>query len=1544
MQGSDKQVSRESGGRADKLGNRYEDYWAVELLLRLVDEKLEYLIIEPLGKDEEGTDILTLEKSGNKVFYQCKGSNTYKDKWTLADLNSSGILKNAFKQISRGEINYFKLVSSVGSVDLNELHDRSKDGSDSLEEYKERIGIGSQKSPSQRIKDNFCKVTKYLELDISKDEDILRMQNFLSRFEVILYPDNSHTKMQLLDKINLMFSNNSAEAVRNDLKSFAIEEDYLGTPIYYKDIIHYLEMNSVKLSFLEKDKTINPKINEINRKYIDSIRLIDDNFISRIELTDNIKRNILKNDITVIHGKAGVGKSGVLLSVLNGFECSRIPTLSIRLDKDMPENNLRKFGKNIGLPNSPVACLDSISYGQESVLVIDQLDALRWTNEASKNAVDICRELIRQTNLVNESRDRKIHLVFACRTVDYQQDPGIKSLFLDENRQRIDTGYEIGQIDELLLEKIVGTEQFLSMTAKQKNFLRTLSNLYIWKQLDVSNQTNQLDTTMELINTWWNQLEKRAKQNSIEVAELIALKERIVSEMSSTQNLEIIDLKLGTYSRESLLFMESEGLININKHKISFVHQSFLDNYMVQQMIIDYHDGSKVEAIIGERDTQTPIKRFRFQLFLTYLLENDINDFLNLINEILNSDSIRFYYKYIYLEVFSQINEITEDVVTAINILNSIYKLEEHIWQIVYYNQPVFLDYLMNNGYLASKIKEKPNRVGNLLASLDSKKSYKISDFLKEQLFKDEETDMILSKSFPHNLVDDSEELFLIRLRLYNKYPQLIHDYYLFDEILEDSPKKFLFFLDCLLQNKIKSAHSNMLEIVSNLNIELFLNDKLQIADIYDLLFKHVPKDSEMPYIAYSDWEGFSQYNSNVFQRSCVALLIKASKYILEHDMPLYLQKMNEARDCTVANEIILASVTSLGVEYSDNVITWLIQDNFKHAIDETSTNIDELYYAKRIVEKYTKHCSFEVLSMFEEKLYYRKSERIKWYLERKIDEDKNYGLSQYRSFFGELQYCLIPYIDKSRVSIKMLDLFIVLERKFAADKELFKKNLTEGGGVSASIPEKYAKNFSNKTWKELILNNKVPLNRAESYKYNKLNRTFYESTVEQFSNLYRRCGISDPNRFISLIISIQKKSLVNIKYLAATLDLMSQRFSNEDNLVTNTDFDVKLAETFIGLNMEFIKNTDLGVNFCDLIYAKIEKNWSSETLELLEHIACNHSNPKKDYFVIIPKDEKEKNNIEFLHSNSINVIRGKAFSAIQRAIWNQKILLNEKTKNLIDRGLHDEHYAVRYAAFGCLVPCYNHDERWAMEMAYSVYEVDYKFGGHIDSIKLIPRMGPKGYSEKLIPIITKMFFSDDNRVCDFGAQFVTLFYIVNDLYKELVFSTVGEVAERAIIKIAITYFSYKDDLYKEKCKEIILAHCNSTNDVRDYSLLFSDREVDINKDASFIIDLMESRAGKKMINIFIEYLYELDEAIEKYSDAILKICKSFIDGIGKNQDELSNDYYIEPNKLSGLLISLYDKNQKDKKMNKRILDIWDLMFENNIGVTRKFSRDIMDI
>jgi hypothetical protein len=46
-----------SGGRADKLGNRFEFRWAVYQILQVMDEKIDYFILEALGDDEQGVDI-----------------------------------------------------------------------------------------------------------------------------------------------------------------------------------------------------------------------------------------------------------------------------------------------------------------------------------------------------------------------------------------------------------------------------------------------------------------------------------------------------------------------------------------------------------------------------------------------------------------------------------------------------------------------------------------------------------------------------------------------------------------------------------------------------------------------------------------------------------------------------------------------------------------------------------------------------------------------------------------------------------------------------------------------------------------------------------------------------------------------------------------------------------------------------------------------------------------------------------------------------------------------------------------------------------------------------------------------------------------------------------------------------------------------------------------------------------------------------------------------------------------------------------------------
>jgi hypothetical protein len=44
----------ETGGRADKFGNRYESRWVVNQLLRLIKEEIASVTLEAVGKEEEG--------------------------------------------------------------------------------------------------------------------------------------------------------------------------------------------------------------------------------------------------------------------------------------------------------------------------------------------------------------------------------------------------------------------------------------------------------------------------------------------------------------------------------------------------------------------------------------------------------------------------------------------------------------------------------------------------------------------------------------------------------------------------------------------------------------------------------------------------------------------------------------------------------------------------------------------------------------------------------------------------------------------------------------------------------------------------------------------------------------------------------------------------------------------------------------------------------------------------------------------------------------------------------------------------------------------------------------------------------------------------------------------------------------------------------------------------------------------------------------------------------------------------------------------------
>ena len=86
----------------------------------------------------------------------------------------------------------------------------------------------------------------------------------------------------------------------------------------------------------------------------------------------------------------------------------------------------------MGLPESPALCLAGLSGDRPGVLILDQLDAIRWTAGHSPEAWSVCRELINQTL---NGKNNSIKVILSCRTFDLENDPMLKSLLQDDQKE-----------------------------------------------------------------------------------------------------------------------------------------------------------------------------------------------------------------------------------------------------------------------------------------------------------------------------------------------------------------------------------------------------------------------------------------------------------------------------------------------------------------------------------------------------------------------------------------------------------------------------------------------------------------------------------------------------------------------------------------------------------------------------------------------------------------------------------------------------------------------------------------------------------------------------------------------------------------------------------------------------------------------------------------------------------------------------------------------------------------------------------------------------
>ena len=1291
----------------------------------------------------------------------------------------------------------------------------------------------------------------------------------------------------------------------------------------------YFESKKINFRLSDGDRRIAPRINEINQEYRAYFKPLQGGMINRKEFDDCIKA--VKNEKSIIiSGNAGYGKSACTEAILDYCEEKQIPHIAIKLDRRIPHKNCETWGKELGLPSSIAHSIHYVSRNTNAVIILDQLDALRWTQANSSEAIAVCMELIRQVKYLNYERQKIISIVFVCRTYDLENDNNINSLF--NNKGNSENKWEIIRIDhfqEDVVKKIIG-ENYDSLSLKLKEILKIPSNLYIWQHLDKEENYEECLTTSHLISRWFEQISQKSVAAGFLQDSINNIKNNIVNVLDKTGRLFIPKLMLDV-DKAGLDYLISSEILLVQNNKVGFVHQSILDYFISQKMIEKYMDGCSIDHIIGDKDKQTPGRRYQVQMFLQNLLEYDSGDFILFGEQMLISDTIRYYVKYVFFEILGQIQEPDENIIQFVlaNCENNIYG--SYLLDNTILGKKEYIKILRDHGVLERwySIPEKRDIVFNLLQSITPNLDRGDIIFIKNHAFCNENDDKQFMRCFLYDMEQDSEGMFELRLMFYEHYPAYAKDVYIdVKNMTVEYEKKIIRFISFWLRNKIKNQGHSLYQYEEELDISYCTAFEENVELTLNELLPCIPKESGWQ-VKYSDWAG-GYYKRNI-ERACVGLVEKATKVLCckypERFWKIYEPYMGEGY--YVFNELILKGFLNLSSHYSNRIIRYLSKDMDNKIFDYTSGAEDLLGLAKEVLKVHAKNCDEEEFLLIENSIYlYISPNATEWYKRRIEDNREKENVSAYESFWGDLQHDLLRCLPDERINQRTKELIRVLDRRFYKQASHYYKKSGHSGWVRSPISQK---KIGKRQWLQIITNNR--LKNRNQFQWKEVKGGFTESSYNLYASDFRSEVTEHPGEMIELVLENRERVMpIFIDALFAGVEI-SEKIE---------EIDFKLIERLL-LEFPCDMNSQRASYFCGIIEKMSRINWSEQVIEQLKKIALQHSDPQFDNPNVINSENEERKNCDELHNDALNCVRGSAVRTIGHLLWENGNLFFE-FKEIIEKLVKDKNPAVRFATLYALWPAYNIEREWAEKKIIYLYKSDIRMAGFYDSKDMFFRLCPK-YKGSIIKIVTKCFTSEDKRLINIGGNAACEFYILYGEFEENIFSVEPKNKEQiqAILEMAVIYLKIDD--YREVAKGIILAYKNSDKDVGFIlSRMFYDQYIDLERDRQFMQDFMKTKLSRKTVRAFVRYLEKYANSVVDYAKIIIELCKNILH---MDKQELKEQWGIE-NEISKLIISLYDETANSntisyKQIANKCLDLWDIMFERQIGSVRAISRKLME-
>jgi hypothetical protein len=639
-----------SGGESDKLGNRYEGLWTIGRLLELAAGLTEAVTIEPFGDDSLGIEFWVRRLDGGRDFHSAKRQRA-RGEWSLAVLASKdaktgrSILSDLTEKLAKADGDRCCFVSSTGANEFRELTERA---------CQRKLAAEFEADLKGEASDTLRRTFEKNVLPLTRDWEAAFKQ--LQRMQVTLIDEATLTR-QVEQHISFLAYRPDSRPfepceVRLLLGNFIL--DHLGTELRQDDVWEFLGKYGYARRDWVSDPTIRNVVQRQNQAYLRTVEadLINGARIVRTEasaIVDIVTRQS-RTKTVLASATAGAGKSCVIAQAVVMLDLRDVPVLVVRLDRHGDAHSTQEIGNQMQLPRSPAVVLAALANGRESVLVVDQLDAVSQVSGRYPQLWELfdvlCQEAAAYPNM---------RMVVACRDFDLENDSRLRKLKQPDIVEHIKVGLlSIAEVDTALA---AGGCDAASFTPAQKEILRTPLHLFLLLGgLDEEESDVGFASIGDLFDRYWQRKQQAVTARLGRKSAWVAIIDKLCDAMSGELTVYAPGIVLDEHA-ETKSAMLTEHVLVQDGSKLRFFHESFFDYAYARRFSAT---GGNLMALLLSSE-QHLFRRSQVRQILAYMRDQMRGSYLAQLRELLSHAEVRFHIKRLVLAWLGPLPDPTAD-------------------------------------------------------------------------------------------------------------------------------------------------------------------------------------------------------------------------------------------------------------------------------------------------------------------------------------------------------------------------------------------------------------------------------------------------------------------------------------------------------------------------------------------------------------------------------------------------------------------------------------------------------------------------------------------------------------------------------------------------------------------------------------------------------------------------------------------------------------------------------------------------------------------